>query len=190
MLQLFRALVLALGLAVMVWLLHPLWLGFGLALMAPAPELGDLADSYASIRLASAPAVLATYAIVGWFIGHQNTRWPMLVLIATNLVNIVLDVVVVVGLGLNSDGAALATVIAEYLGFGLAVYGVMRTAGSGLRGTSLGPLYRWREYLALLRSNGHLVVRTVTLLVAIAFFTAMGEKLGGPTLGADALPMQ
>jgi multidrug resistance protein, MATE family len=190
MLQLLRALVLALGLAVMVWVLHPLWLGFGLALMAPAPELWDLADSYASIRLASAPAVLATYAIVGWFIGHQNTRWPMLVLIATNLVNIVLDVVFVVGLGLNSDGAALATVIAEYLGFGLAVYGVMRTAGPGLRATSLAPLYRWQEYLSLLRSNGHLFVRTITLLGAFAFFTAMGEKLGGSTLAANALLMQ
>lgn len=189
-LELYRALLLALGLALMIWMLHTLWLGLGLALMAPDPGLLLLADSYATIRLASAPAVLATYAIVGWFIGHQNTRWPMLVLIATNLVNIVLDVVLVIGLGLNSDGAALATVIAEYLGFGLAVYGVVRTAGPGLRGPSLAPLYRWREYLSLLRSNGHLFLRTITLLSAFAFFTAMGEKLGGPTLAANALLMQ
>ena len=105
-------------------LLHPLWLGLGLALMAPESGLLPLADSYASIRIASAPAVLATYAMVGWFIGHGDTRWPMLILITTNLVNILLDVVLVVGLGLNSDGAAMATVLAEYCGCGLAAYGL------------------------------------------------------------------
>lgn len=188
--ELFRALVLALGLAVLVWALHPLWLTLGLAVMAPDPQLWGLADSYASIRLASAPAVLATYAIIGWFIGHQNTRWPMLVLILTNLVNIALDFVFIVGLGLNSDGAAIATVIAEYCGCGLAVCGLVRSAGPGLRLAQPASLHHWRHYLELLRSNSHLFVRTMTLLGAFAFFTAMGEKLGAPTLAANALLMQ
>ncbi len=189
-LELYRAAVLALALAATVMLLHPLWLGLGLALMAPESGLLPLADSYASIRIASAPAVLATYAMVGWFIGHGDTRWPMLILITTNLVNILLDVVLVVGLGLNSDGAAMATVLAEYCGCGLALYGLRRRLGP--RPGTLNPalLWHWRHYTALLRSNSHLFIRTVTLLAAFAFFTAMGEKLGGPTLAANALLMQ
>lgn len=187
-LELYRAGVLALVLASLVWLLHPLWLQAGLALMAPDAALLTLADSYARIRIISAPAVLLTYAIIGWFIGHGDTRWPMWILIVTNLANILLDVVLVVGLGLASDGAATATVIAEYLGLGLAVFGVVRRAAPPP--ADLAELLQARAYLALARSNSHLFVRTITLLAAFAFFTSMGEKLGAATLAANALLMQ
>ena len=87
-----QSLVLALALAALVLLLHPLWLALGFLLMAPQVELEPLARSYAEIRIFSAPAVLATYAIVGWFIGRQDTRWPMFFVVVTNGVNILLDV--------------------------------------------------------------------------------------------------
>lgn len=182
--------VLALVLAGAVILLHPLWLGLGFSLMDPQPALLPLAQSYASIRIASAPAVLITYAIIGWFIGRQNTRWPMVIMILTNAANIVLDFVFIVGLGLNSDGAAIATVIAEYLGLALALAAVARqvptTAWSGARRR----ITDWPAYSRLLRSNRHLFVRTVCLLASFAFFTAMGDKLGPDTLAANALLIQ
>ena len=83
--------VLALFLGLAVILAHPLWLELGFALMAPAREILPLADSYATIRIYSAPAVLMTYTVVGWFIGRQNTRWPMAIVVVTNLANIGLD---------------------------------------------------------------------------------------------------
>jgi multidrug resistance protein, MATE family len=189
-LELCRAGVMALALAMLVWLLHPFWLRTGLTLMSPDASLSGLAASYAQIRIASAPAVLLTYAIIGWFIGHGDTRWPMWVLIATNVVNIALDVLFVVGLGLASDGAALATVLAEYLGLGLALVGVLRRTGPLHRHVNRQDLLNIRVYVTLLRSNGHLFVRTITLLAAFAFFTAMGERLGPATLAANALLMQ
>ncbi|MCR9185376.1 MAG: MATE family efflux transporter [Halieaceae bacterium] len=188
-LELYRAGVLALALAGLVWLLHPLWLQAGLALMAPDATLLPLADSYARIRIISAPAVLVTYAIIGWFIGHGDTRWPMWVLIVTNLANIALDVLLVVGLGWASDGAALATVLAEYGGLGLALFAV-RQRLAPLAAPSRRELLNLRAYSALMRSNSHLFVRTITLLAAFAFFTSMGEKLGTATLAANALLMQ
>ena len=103
-----RSAVLALVLALLVLLLHPLLLQLGFTLMSPRPELLALSESYAGIRIFSAPAVLLNYAIVGWFIGRQDTRWPMLIVVATNLINIVLDFVFIIGLEMNSDGAALA----------------------------------------------------------------------------------
>ena len=97
-----RAVVMALGLAVLLGLLHNPLLQIGLALMNPAPGIHDLARAYAELRLYSAPAVLSTYAAVGWFIGHQNTRWPMAIVIVTNLVNIALDAWFILGLGMAS----------------------------------------------------------------------------------------
>ncbi|MEP1471385.1 MAG: MATE family efflux transporter [Halieaceae bacterium] len=182
--------VLAIALALLVWLAHPLWLGIGIALMAPQDELLPLASSYASIRIISAPAVLLTYAVVGWFIGRQNTRWPMFIVVATNVCNIALDFLFIIGLGLQSDGAAMATVIAEYLGLGLAVYGVVVSVPRQRATGFYRKLRSWPAYKALLRSNRHLFVRTVCLLGSFAFFTAMGDKLGGDTLAANALMLQ
>jgi MATE family multidrug resistance protein len=182
---------LALGIALCVLLLGPFWVQLALALMAPADTLVPIARSYLTIRLLSAPAVLLTYAIVGWFIGRQNTRWPMFILLLTNVLNILLDVVFVVLLGWNSDGAAMATVVAEYCGLALGLVAVRHSAGSALSGPVLMKGLRERGgYAALWRSNRDLFVRTLSLLACLAFFTAMGEKLGEDVVAANALLMQ
>ncbi len=182
--------ILAIALAVMVVLLHPLWLGLGFILMATHADITSLADSYASIRISSAPAVLLTYAIVGWFIGRQNTRWPMLIVVLTNAVNIALDFLFIIELQMFSDGAAIATVIAEYLGCAVALYGVWRNRPAAPGPEFYARLKSWPAYQRLLRSNADLFVRTMCLLFSFAFFTAMGDKLGSDVLAANALMMQ
>lgn len=186
-----RSAVLGLAIAVVVVLLGPAWTALGLAVMQPAESLSGHAASYIGIRLWSAPAVLVTYAIVGWFIGCQNTRWPMAILLVTNGMNILLDILFIVGLGLNSDGAAMATVCAEYCGLLLGVFAVRQAAPElpGARELHSGLTDR-RAYGALWRSNRHLLVRTLSLLACFAFFTAMGEKLGQDVVAANALMMQ
>lgn len=185
-----QSVVLALVLASLVWLLHPLWLGIGFALMAPQSEVLGLAESYASIRISSAPAVLTTYAVVGWCIGRQDTRWPLLIVVSTNLCNIVLDVVFIIGLDMRSDGAALATVFSEYLGCAIAIFTVWRVYPQRPPRDLLPTLMRWSGYQHLLQANRHLFVRTICLLASLAFFTAAGDKLGADILAANALLMQ
>jgi MATE family multidrug resistance protein len=182
-----QSVALALLLAALVMTLHPLWLGLGFSLMAPQDHLLPLAQSYAGIRILSAPAVLTTYAIVGWFIGHQNTRWPMLIVITTNLANIGLDFLLIVGLGMASDGAAIATVIAEYLGLLIGVFAIAHSAKVMPSRGQLQILLSLRAYRTLLASNVNLFIRTLCLLASFAFFTAMGDKLGSDTLAANAL---
>ncbi|MEP4486223.1 MAG: MATE family efflux transporter [Halioglobus sp.] len=182
-----QSVVLALVLAALVMALHPLWLGLGFSLMAPQEHLLPIAQSYAGIRIVSAPAVLTTYAIVGWFIGHQNTRWPMAIVITTNLANIGLDFLLIIGLGMASDGAAIATVIAEYLGLLIGVIAIVRSMKAAPSIDQLQVLRSLRAYRTLLASNANLFVRTLCLLASFAFFTAMGDKLGSDTLAANAL---
>ena len=186
-----RSALLGMLIAVAVIGLGPAWTGLGLALMNPAESLAGLADSYIGIRLLSAPAVLVTYAIVGWFIGCQNTRWPMAILLLTNGVNILLDGVFIIGMGLNSDGAAIATVCAEYCGLLLAAIAVWLAARElpSRRELRAGLLDRG-AYRSLWLSNSYLFVRTVSLLGCFAFFTAMGEKLGQDVVAANAVMLQ
>jgi MATE family multidrug resistance protein len=189
LLVLAQSAVLALLLAALVIALQPLWLRVGLTLMAPRAELHGLASSYTGIRICSAPAVLLTYTVIGWCIGRQDTRWPMVIVIATNAANIGLDFLFIVGLGLNSDGAAIATVIAEYLGCGMALLVVWRKLPARPAGEFFARLKNLPAYRRLLRSSRHLFLRTVSLLFSFAFFTAMGEKLGSDTLAANSLMM-
>ncbi len=174
----------AIGLA-LVGIHRPL-IELALTLMNPSPEVATLAREYAAIRIWSAPAVLCQYTLVGWMIGTQFPRGPMLMLIAANGLNILLDLLFVTGLGWNSRGVALATVIAEYTAAGLGGWLVL----SRLPGDRAG----WRkllgtlmDYLALLRVNRYLLVRTVTLLLVLAFFTAQGARQGDIVLAANAV---
>jgi len=190
LLVLAQSCVLALALAVLVILLHPLWLNAGFALMAPREGIADLAHSYARIRIFSAPAVLLTYACVGWFIGRQDTRWPMLIVITTNIANIGLDFLFIIGLKMNSDGAATATVVAEYLGCALALYGVASNLPLRPGPAFYEELRSWAAYRMLMKSNQHLFIRTTCLLFSFAFFTAMGDKLGPDVLAANTIMIQ
>ena len=191
LLVMLRASLLGLTIAIAVMVLGPAWIRFGLAIMQPDDLLVAPATSYIGIRLLSAPAVLVTYAIVGWFIGCQNTRWPMALLLLTNGVNIGLDALFIMGLGLNSDGAAMATVCADYCGLLLGIFAVRRTATAlpSRRALRRGVI-QVRAYRSLWQSNRNLMVRTVSLLACFAFFTAMGEKLGQDVLAANALMLQ
>ncbi len=55
-----------------------------------------------------------TPVLLGWLLGVQYARAPVILLVVGNLLNIVLDLWLVMGLHMNVRGAALATAIAEY----------------------------------------------------------------------------
>lgn len=182
-----QGLLLALGLALLLILLQwPLRVA-GLRLLAPSPEVLPYARTYFDIRIWAAPAVLADYALVGWFIGVQNARAPLALLLTVNIVNAALDIAFVAGLGMTVGGIALASVIAEYLGLGVGLW-------LGVRELRRFP-GRWRRARILERAglarlagvNGNLFVRTVCLMFAFGFFTAMGARLGTVVLAANAV---
>ena len=61
---------------------------FSFMLLKGEPEVETLALSYFRIRIWAAPAALIQFAFMGWFIGMQNAKIPMIVAIVTNLANI------------------------------------------------------------------------------------------------------
>ncbi|ARS53076.1 MATE family efflux transporter [Kushneria konosiri] len=163
----------------------------GLWLLQPDSDVtAQLAADYAHVRIFSAPAVLMNYAIIGWFLGRQNARVTLLLMLITNGVNIVLDIVLVVGLDMNVKGVATASLIGDYtaLAFGLwMVCRALKTLGGRFDPT---PLKRLAAYGELFRVNRHLFIRTLCLLFAMAFFTSQGARMGDQTLAANAILMQ
>jgi MATE family multidrug resistance protein len=181
--------VVSLILGLMIVCLSPLLLNIGFSLVTPPENAQQAASSYAQIRIFSAPAVLINYALIGWFIGRQNTRWPLLITVFTNLLNIVLDLLLVVGLDMKSDGAAIATLISEYSGCGLGLIVIRQWLSRSPGVLDKQRLWRWQEYQHLLMVNRHLFVRTLLLLASLAFFTSQGAKQGTAILAANAILM-
>jgi MATE family multidrug resistance protein len=116
-------------------------------------------------------------------------RWPLYITVFTNSINIALDLLLVIGLDMKSDGAAIATLIAEYSGCGLGLI-MIRQLLANTQGKLPGQrLWRWQEYQQLLLVNRHLFVRTLLLLASFAFFTAQGASQGTVILSANAIMM-
>ncbi len=158
-----------------------------LQLMGPESDVLTEATRYTEIRAFGAPAVLCNFALLGWFVGMQNTRIALILLTSTNLLNMLLDLLFVFGLGMKADGVALATVLAEYFSLLLGLWFcrrlLLKTTGQWL----WPQLRRLRDYKALIQVNRYLFVRTVSLLLTFAFFTAQGAQQGTAILSANAV---
>jgi len=170
--------------------LHPLLIPLGLSLLDGSAAVTAEADTYARLRILSAPAVLANYALIGWFLGRGESRVTLVLMIVNNVANILLDLLFVVGLGMTTDGVALASVMADYLAFVTGIGWALHVwRGWGWRRVTgvFGPV---AGYQRLLGVNAALFIRTLCLLFAFAFFHAQGAQLGDVTLAANAVLLQ
>lgn len=150
-------------------------------------ELESVAASYYGIRVWSAPAALANYAVLGCLIGMQNTRAALVLQLVLNVSNVLLDLAFVLGFGWGVAGVAIASLVSEYLalafGWWLVRANFQRIGGEWNRDHILyAPRVR-----ALLHVNLNIFVRTLSLIAAFFYFTAMGTRLGEVTLAANAV---
>ncbi|MDB2409260.1 MATE family efflux transporter [Pseudomonadales bacterium] len=179
------AAMLGIGLAVVVpWLIDPIVL-----LMNASNNIDDLAAEYIRIRLYSAPAALMTFAIAGWLIGLKKTKAALALVLLSNITNIILDAVFIVIMDMNSAGAAIASVIAEYAGLLLGLAFVAQY-------TKRVNFKNWRHWLSfnayqqILGMNAHLFFRTLLLFFTFNFFTAQGASISDNVLAANAILLQ
>ena len=83
-------------------------------------EVAQLSALYFRICIWGAPAVLGLYSFAGWFIGMQNSRFPMYIAITQNIVNIVASLCLVYGFNMKIEGVAIGTLTAQYAGLVMA----------------------------------------------------------------------
>ncbi len=176
------------------WLLLPQVIPW----MGATQAVSDGAQLYLSIRVISVPAVFAQYALLGWFIGRGQTRVPLIIMTITNLANGGLDALFVYGMDMTTDGVALGSVIADYLGLATGLWFVWRLQANvetpadqhNLIHTVLQRWHRrpsWQQLQPMIRINRQLFVRTLTLLLVFAFFNAQGARQGELILAANSL---
>ncbi|MBD1601506.1 MATE family efflux transporter [Pseudomonas typographi] len=155
--------------------------------MNPSAELNASTLAFFHTRLLALPATLANYALVGWFLGTQNARAPLCVMLITNALNIVLNLWFVLGLDLGVVGSARASVIAEWAALALGLL-LARPALRAYPGrVDWAALRRWHNWRPLLGVNRDIFLRTLVLQGVFFLITVQGARLGDATVAANAL---
>ena len=184
-----RSLAIGVGIGVLFFVLQRLVIGGGLWAMKPEADVVELARRYCYVCIWGAPAVLGLYGFTGWFIGMQNTRIPMVVSLAQNVVNIVASLVLVFVFHLTVEGVAMGTVIAQWWGFLMAlamghIYYHRLTKYDFVHG-----LFAMESLKKFFVVNRDIFLRTVCLVSVNLFFTAAGSREGTVILAVNTLLM-
>ena len=144
----------------------------------------EFAVQYLRIAAVGVPFVLIALAAQGVQRGASDYRTPLVILVTSNIANLVIEVVLVFGLGLGIAGAAWSTAIAQ-AGAGVAFLVVIRPGLASAR--HRWP--RWVEMAPLLTAGRHLLLRVGSMLAVFTGATAIAARVDDPTLAAHQIAM-
>lgn len=148
-------------------------------------EVEALGTRYFLIKIWAMPAVLGTYAIIGWLYGIGDARRPLVLLFVMNGINVLLDFLFVFGFGWDVAGVAAASLIAAYVGLLLGFYYV-RGALRGLPpGTDRARVLDPARMRRMMTMNLDIFLRTMCVVSAGAIFMAKSAALGDVALAAN-----
>lgn len=175
------------GLALILLQVPLFWASFR---VSPASsEVEGLARTYMGIRVWSAPAAIAIYAITGWLIAQERTRDVLVIQIWMNGMNILLDLWFVLGLGWGVEGVALATFLAEWTGAALGLW-FCRAAFAGPAWRDWVQVFDRPRWINMMRVNGDILIRSLLLQAIFVSFLFLGSGLGDITLAANQVLLQ
>lgn len=160
------------------------------AIIDTSPEVQRLATQYFHICIWGAPATLALYSFNGWFIGMQNSRFPMYIAITQNIVNIAASLFFVLALHMKVDGVALGTLTAQYSGCIMAILLWIRHYRPLLKHIGHTHLFDAEAMRRFFIVNRDIFLRTVCLVTVTTFFTSTGAAYGDVVLAVNTLLMQ
>ncbi|WP_438996841.1 MATE family efflux transporter [Candidatus Puniceispirillum sp.] len=194
-----RGLFLALSFGILLILAMPVINWIAVISFAGSSDVEALMVSYLNVRLFAVPAALANTVLIGCLFGRQNMRLCMAHLLIVNVLNLILNIGFVLGLGMDVEGVALASAIAQWTGFivtfslmkwqwGHMLDGFIKHLFSGLF-TGNSRWLQWDAFGDFFRLGRDIFIRTMLLLVCEAILLNQAAQLGDLELAACHLMM-
>jgi len=152
-------------------------------LLGGSGEVQELTVTYVRIAALGIPFMLVALAGQGYLRGMSDLRSPLVILVAANAVNVVLEVLFVYGFDWGLPGSAWGTVIAQ-AGMGVAFAQRMLAAPADSRTPS------WARMRPLVRMGGDLALRSVALLGAFTLGSALAARMGTAQIAAHNIAFQ
>jgi MATE family multidrug resistance protein len=160
------------------------------SLIKTEPEIREITRQYFHIRVWAAPATIGLYSILGWFIGMQNAKSPMLVSILVNILNLSFSAFFILGLGMKSEGVALGTMLAQYIGFFTALFILLRYYRKLFKYWTLKQMMHIKELLAFFNVSKDILIRTLCIISVFTFITSQSAAINKNILAVNALLLQ
>lgn len=157
-------------------------------------DVENIAADYFSIRIWGAPAILSLYAIMGALIGLGRSKDLLALQLLLNGLNIILDILFAAVLGWGAQGIALGTAIAEWTTLAVAVVLMLRLLRARQKEGSIfwswSRIFEGKKLQRTLSVNSDILIRTLLLLFAFAWFINQSAIFGDAVLGANHILLQ
>ncbi len=185
---LYRALIIGVAVGLSMILLSRPISGLILSIIDAEGETRYFALQYFDILVFGAPAVLAGYALTGWFVGMQNSKAAMWVSFFIDVTNIVMSLPLVYLFDLGLKGVAIGTLTAQWGGLAFGLLWVNHKFK--IVNVPFQLLVSWREFKRFFSINLDIFLRTVCLVAVTMWFTRAGAEQGTVMLAVNTLLMQ
>jgi putative MATE family efflux protein len=154
------------------------------SLLGAEDRVLDLGTQYLQISAFGVPFVLVGLSAQGVLRGVSDYDTPLRILIVANVVNLVVELIFVLGFGLGVPGAAWSTVIAQ-VGAGIAFVRLVQPQLAAA--TDRRP--HWAEMAPLLSAGRHLLLRVGSMLAVFTGSTAIAVRIDDATLAAHQITL-
>lgn len=185
-----RSFVLAMVGALLIILLREPIAHIAFRIARGGPDVETIAVEYYRIRIFAAPATVGMYALIGWLIGMQNARLPMLLSLVINSVNIGISALLVIRFNMKSTGVAWGTLIAQYSGLFTSLVIILFRYRSYLLLIRPLHLFRGGSMLNFFRVNRDVFVRTLFVITVLTFYNFASAGQGKVILGVNVIFLQ
>ncbi|CAN1770739.1 Protein DETOXIFICATION 45, chloroplastic [Linum perenne] len=142
------------------------------------------AEKFLSIKALGAPALVLSLTLQGIFRGFKDPSTPVLCLGLGNLSAVFLFPLLMYRLNLGVAGAAIATVVSQYLVTLLMLWQLNKKV------VLLPPRIADLQFGVYLKSGGFLIGRTLAVLITMTLATAMAARQGTMAMAGHQICMQ
>lgn len=163
-------------------------------LMGVNNDIHPLVATYYNIVVWGAPATLGLYVLTGWLVGMQNTRVPMWVSIAQNIINIAASALLVFAFRMGIAGVAIGTLVAQWAGFVMSLLSLRSSYAKEWHTVLSNTINKLQSHteiftISFFSANRDIFLRTLCLVSVNLFFTAAGSRQGAMMLSVNTLLM-
>lgn len=182
-----RAIMIALTIAAALLILSPFIEKLAFTTIGGSVEVRQHGATYFRTRIWSAPFALSNFAIMGWFIGQGRTKITLAIQLVLNLTNMALSALFVLKLNWGVQGVGLAAVLAEATGTAMGAAFVFHHWHRLKAHVDRARIFDRAKLLGTLKSNTDIMIRTLCLVFAFAWFTSRGARQGDVVIAANAI---
>mgnify|MGYP002885573587 CR=1 FL=1 len=185
-----RGMIFAVALGFLLLLVREPLGDIGFKILSGEPDVIESGRSYYDARILAAPATLLNFVLLGWLLGRERSDYALVMAVVGNGGNIILGYLFILKWELGSYGAGLATSFSQYMMMAVGVVFVLRM-------TSFTEFKKVRHHLwekegmkALWTLNGDILIRSLALQTAFAFFLNFSSIFGTAILAANAIALK